>query len=1018
MRRSGDHPIARRRARAFTAVIAGTVLVATGVGAVAAQAGTSNITISDDSLAACIAADLGADPGNTFTVDQLAEVVVLHCDGNDDSGAVASLSGASALSGLTELSLSGSAVTDLSPLAGLANLTSLSVQSSRLSSVSALSSLSGLRSLSLDSAMLTDVSALSGLTSLTTLGLTAPLTSLRSLSGLTHLTTLGVVSAKLTDLSPLASLTSLQSLQLTVPAASDLVPLSGLTKLGQLRVDSGAASLSPLAGLTGLTALQVSSATLSSIAPLAGLSRLGTLSVTDSPVSDVSPLSHLTGLTELHLDRDLVADVSPLAGLSGLSVLSLDGDQITDPSPIARLTGLSSLSLTDNQLSDVSALKALVDYYWLDLSGNQISDLSPLKVASGKEIYRRLKADDQVVALPLEAGSVVTLPLKGLDGSAPSLTPDSGVTVSGGVVSVSGSDSYSIDFTAGSLETDGYSFSGVVTIGNCMLVAATPAINGDAVVGETLTAVPGRWGPAPVSLSYQWLADGAAISDATSSVYAISSSDRGKHLSVTVTGGKTGYPDLSVTSAATDAVGSQAVSPAPVPNLTGTALVGGMLTVQTNTWATGASIAIQWLRDGSPISGATGTTYQVQASDVGYTLSVRVTGSLDGYVSVVRTSESTSVVPATSAFSKAATPTISGTTAVGRTVTAKVGTWSPTPSGYSYQWLRAGIEISGATAATYLLGPADAGTFVSVRVTAIRAGVSSAIRTSKGSKVSAGTLSTVTPHIDNTRPVVDTTLTADPGAWSPSTVAFGYQWYKVTSKGKRYTIAGATKATLTVDGSLAGYRLQVKVTGSQTGYRSAYRYSARTATVAKARLASQGGSTVLVDGTPRVGKVLTAVPATYLPSASYSYRWYRGSHSISKATKSTYVLTSSDRGRTIKVKVTARRTGYYSVSTYAVLDGSVQAGLAALTPKLSDTTPAVGQVISVTAATSVDRWSPVPTTVGYRWLRDGKAIDGATGVSYAVQAADKGKRLTVEVTGGAADYSDVVRVSARSSRVA
>ena len=45
---------------------------------------------------------------------------------------------------------------------------------------------------------------------------------------------------------------------------------------------------------------------------------------------------------------------------------------------------------------------------------------------------------------------------------------------------------------------------------------AVPTITGAAKVGSTLTAVPGTWGPAPVSLAYQWKAGGVVILGATS----------------------------------------------------------------------------------------------------------------------------------------------------------------------------------------------------------------------------------------------------------------------------------------------------------------------------------------------------------------------------------------------------------------------------------------------------------------------------------------------------------------------
>ena len=81
-----------------------------------------------------------------------------------------------------------------------------------------------------------------------------------------------------------------------------------------------------------------------------------------------------------------------------------------------------------------------------------------------------------------------------------------------------------------------------------------PTITGTAKVGSTLTAVPGTWGPAPVTLTYQWKANGVAIVGATASTYKPVAADAGKTLTVTVTGTKTGYTTASKTSAATTAV--------------------------------------------------------------------------------------------------------------------------------------------------------------------------------------------------------------------------------------------------------------------------------------------------------------------------------------------------------------------------------------------------------------------------------------------------------------------------------
>ena len=68
------------------------------------------------------------------------------------------------------------------------------------------------------------------------------------------------------------------------------------------------------------------------------------------------------------------------------------------------------------------------------------------------------------------------------------------------------------------------------------------------------------------------------------------------------------------------------------------------------------------------------------------------------------------------------TPVISGTNAVGQTLTTTNGTWTGIPSPtYTYQWKRDGSNIGGATSVTYVLVEADADTNVTCEVTATNA---------------------------------------------------------------------------------------------------------------------------------------------------------------------------------------------------------------------------------------------------------------------------------------------------------
>jgi hypothetical protein len=63
-------------------------------------------------------------------------------------------------------------------------------------------------------------------------------------------------------------------------------------------------------------------------------------------------------------------------------------------------------------------------------------------------------------------------------------------------------------------------------------------------------------------------------------------------------------------------------------------------------------------------------------------------------------------------------PAITGTTTDGQTLTSDTGTWSGTVVSYTYQWKADGVNISGATASTYLLTASEIGANITVAVTA------------------------------------------------------------------------------------------------------------------------------------------------------------------------------------------------------------------------------------------------------------------------------------------------------------
>lgn len=101
--------------------------------------------------------------------------------------------------------------------------------------------------------------------------------------------------------------------------------------------------------------------------------------------------------------------------------------------------------------------------------------------------------------------------------------------------------------------------------------------------------------------------------------------------------------------------GPEACGPitAGTPSISGAARVGTALSVDPGTWdPADAAFSFQWLADGTPVPGATSSTFTVTDAQVGARLSVVVTGSRTGYATISATSAETDAVrvaePATS----------------------------------------------------------------------------------------------------------------------------------------------------------------------------------------------------------------------------------------------------------------------------------------------------------------------------------------------------------------------------------
>ena len=160
-------------------------------------------------------------------------------------------------------------------------------------------------------------------------------------------------------------------------------------------------------------------------------------------------------------------------------------------------------------------------------------------------------------------------------------------------------------------------------------------------------------------------------------------------------------------------------------------------------------------------------------------------------------------------------PVIAEQPQVGRPVRARPAQWSPSGLRLTYQWLVLGQKIPGATAATYTPRASDRGKWLTVRVSATRAGFPGvAVQSSRSSDVEArGVAAKTKPRITGALNV-GRTIRVTSGTWRPADVRLTYRW---AADGRR--IAGAFGPRLALRPSYAGRVITVTVTARKTGTR-------------------------------------------------------------------------------------------------------------------------------------------------------------------------------------------------------
>ena len=172
-----------------------------------------------------------------------------------------------------------------------------------------------------------------------------------------------------------------------------------------------------------------------------------------------------------------------------------------------------------------------------------------------------------------------------------------------------------------------------------------------------------------------------------------------------------------------------------------------------------------------------------------------------------------------------APPTVTGTPQVGQTLTASNGTWSNSPTAYSYQWLRCNtsggscVSVANGAQKTYTLVSADAGHQMRVRVTASNADGNASAESDPTATVTARSGTAGAPRATD-RPIVSGTpeqgevLTTDDGSWTGNPTSFAYQWQRCEADNivSCANIPSATSKTYTLSAIDVGYRVRSRVT--------------------------------------------------------------------------------------------------------------------------------------------------------------------------------------------------------------
>ena len=695
----------------------------------------------------------------------------------------------------------------------------------------------------------------------------------------------------------LANLTNLEKLALWENQLTGPIPaaLGHLTMLNTLWLSnnrlSGAipsqwgAPTGP-SPLTALRELRLASNRLSGAIPptLGSLQELRYLSLGENQLSGSIPkeLGNLTNLAELVLDSNQLSGAIPseLGNLTRLTSLGLQYNQLTGlvPPELGNLTRMWSLTFHSNQLTGPipPELGNLTMAIFLYMDNNRLSGEIPEELGNLTGIHEiTLNGNPLTGPIPAELSDPAELTRLWLHD-----TRWTG-TIPAELVARTEQNTLTMDLRT-----------------NRRPVA--PAVGDkDATTGEEFTYQVVFTDPDGHDLTYSAMqADDTPLPSwlkfdpATGNLSGTPPTDESISVRITAKDSPTdSSPPLSASVILTIESGPEKVTPPPTPaggapTISGTPRVGETLTADTTAindedGLTNVSYEYQWIAGGTDIDGATGSTFELTASEVGKTIRVRVTFTDDA------DNEESLTSVATVAVAAAATNPLTGFTVVDAVTNPQtvLGT------------LTDGVTLT--------LDDPDNGSY------GIRVDIASGVQVGSVQLQLTGGKS-----VDHTEGIAPYSLYGDGGAGALNGESLPEGNYTLTANAySERSLGGDLLGTLTVSFTVKGATAEVSNTAA-TG-------------------------TPDITGMPQVDETLTADTSAIddedgLTNVAFEYQWIADGTDIAGATGSTYTLASSELGKTIQVKVTFTDDAGNEETLTSAATEAVAAKPAPLTASLPD----------------------------------------------------------------------------------